>query len=155
MQEGRDQGASNVSADTAEAGPRPNYMILPPVEYDHYYEGDLTIRVVPTLEELLARCNITNPITLACAMVYEKNCVIYLLPDETMRKRGWTTGLLLRHEIGHWNGWPGDHPGERPLPWPSPIGSIHMSGEDIERSVQDRLDAFGTRVPNVHPTGLA
>ena len=30
-----------------------------------------------------------------------------------------TTTVPMRHEIGHCNGWPGDHPGERPLPWPS------------------------------------
>src|SRR5262249_41795159 len=42
-------------------------MILPPTEYDRYYEGDLTIRMVNTLEELRAACNITSPFTLACA----------------------------------------------------------------------------------------
>ena len=54
---------------------------------------------------------------LACSFRYAKNCVIYLVEDNVMRKRGWTTGLLLRHETGHCNGWPGNHPGERALPW--------------------------------------
>src|SRR5215510_2543726 len=31
-----------------------------------------------------------------------------------MKARGWTTALLLRHETGHCNGWPSDHPGQRP-----------------------------------------
>jgi hypothetical protein len=96
--------------------PKPKYMILPPVEYDRYYEGNLTIRMVNTLEELRERCNAINPLMLACSFRYEKNCVIYLVEDSIMRKRGWTTGLLLRHEIGHCNGWPSDHPGERPVP---------------------------------------
>ena len=38
---------------------------------------------------------------LACSFRYAKNCVIYLVEDNVMRKRGWTTGLLLRHETGH------------------------------------------------------
>src|SRR5262245_57117399 len=99
--------------------PKPKYMILPPVQYDKYYEGDLTIRIVQTLDELLAACRGTNRMWLACSMVYEKNCIIYMLPDETTRKHGWTTGLLLRHEMGHCNGWRGDHPGERAISWPS------------------------------------
>jgi hypothetical protein len=32
-----------------------------------------------------------------------------------MKARGWTTALLLRHETGHCNGWPSDHPGQRSL----------------------------------------
>jgi len=95
------------------------YMILPPVEYDKHYDGDLTIKMVPSLEALYAACNIYNqPLMLACSWHNAKSCVIYLLDDEMMRKRGWNTGILLRHEIGHCNGWPGDHPGLRPLPSP-------------------------------------
>ena len=42
-----------------------------------------------------------------------------MVDDDVMRKWGWTTGMLLRHEIGHCNGWPGDHPDQRGLPWPT------------------------------------
>ena len=90
------------------------YMILPPVEYDHFYEGDLTIKMVSTIEELHALCKIDG--ALACAFRNEKSCVIVMVHDEVMRRRNWTTGLLLRHEIGHCNGWPGDHSGQRRLP---------------------------------------
>jgi|SRR5215467_5599230 len=95
--------------------------ILPPPEYDHYYEGDLTIEVKDTLEELYNACNNNNPILLGCSYRYAKNCVIYLASDKLMRKRGWNSGLLLRHEMGHCNGWPGDHPAERSVSWPSPM----------------------------------
>ena len=44
------------------------------------------------------------------------SCRIILIDDAVMKARGWTTELLLRHEIGHCNGWPGNHPGERELP---------------------------------------
>src|SRR5262245_61016927 len=76
--------------------------ILPPVEYDHQYEGDLTIKMVPTLADLYRACSVyNNPVLLACS---------YRYASDVMRERGWNTGLLLRHEIGHCNGWPGDHP---------------------------------------------
>jgi hypothetical protein len=95
------------------------HYILPPVEFDHYYEGDLTIKVVPDLISLRAACSNEKENILACAWHNSKSCVIYMVEDRVMRERGWTTGLLLRHEIGHCNGWPGDHPGQRGLTAPS------------------------------------
>jgi hypothetical protein len=99
---------------------RPQYMVLPPVEYDRPYDGDLTIKMVPTVEQLHAECNSLNPNphTLACAYRRVNSCVIYMVEDAVMRQRGWNTGILLRHEIGHCNGWAADHPGQRALPWP-------------------------------------
>jgi len=94
------------------------FPILPPPEYDRPYDGDLTIRVVPTFEALRVACNVYNPAMLACARHNAKSCIVYLVEDELMRERGWNTGLLLRHEIGHCNGWPSDHPDERKLPTP-------------------------------------
>jgi hypothetical protein len=40
-------------------------------------------------------------------------CHVIMLPDDVIRATGWTTGLLLRHELAHCNGWPGDHPNIR------------------------------------------
>lgn len=96
-------------------------MILPPEQYDHFYDGDLTIKIVPDLVSLNAACSIDpdkQPNVLACAWHNAKSCVIYMVDDRVMREKGWNTGILLRHEIGHCNGWPGDHPGRRALPWP-------------------------------------
>jgi hypothetical protein len=93
------------------------HKILPPPEYDHIYEGDLTIVMVKTVEELLILCNVERPNTLACSIrAYDgKSCVIIMVEDEVMRKRNWTTGLLLRHEMGHCNGWTQAHEGQRPV----------------------------------------
>ena len=44
-----------------------------------------------------------------------KSCVIIMVEDEVMRRRGWTSGLLLRHEMGHCNGWTQAHEGQRPV----------------------------------------
>src|SRR6516164_10483837 len=91
------------------------HMILPPEQYDHDYEGDLTIKIVDTLEELHALCKLDGPQLLACSTHNSRSCLIVMVKDEVMRQHGWTTGLLFRHERGHCNGWGGDHAGERPL----------------------------------------
>jgi hypothetical protein len=100
--------------------PTPTYKIFPPAEFDHFYEGDLTIKIVNTLEELHAVCQIENPKLLACSQRNQDSCVIVLVKDEIMRQRQWTTGMLLRHEIGHCNGWGADHAGERSISFPTP-----------------------------------
>ena len=91
--------------------------ILPPPEFDYVYEGDLTIVMVKTVEELLILCNVQSPNTLACSIrAYDgKSCVIIMVDDDLMRRRGWTSGLLLRHEMGHCNGWTQAHEGQRPV----------------------------------------
>jgi hypothetical protein len=92
--------------------------ILPPVQYDRPYEGDLTIEIVATAEELRMRCKIYDLRVLGCAFPKEKSCTIILVEDNLMRKRGWHMGILLRHEIGHCNGWSNDHLGARDVMWP-------------------------------------
>jgi hypothetical protein len=99
--------------------PTPAHRIFPPAQYDHYYEGDLTIKIVNSLEELHEVCQLDNPQLLACSTRNEWSCIIVLVKDEVMRKRSWTTGMLLRHEIGHCNGWGADHAGERSISWPT------------------------------------
>jgi hypothetical protein len=87
---------------------------LPPVEYDYPYKGKLTIeRVTP--EQLRARCTAATVISLGCAFPSAYSCLILLVDDASIRARGWTRELMLRHEIAHCNGWPDDHPGMRPL----------------------------------------
>jgi hypothetical protein len=95
------------------------HMILPPEQYDHDYDGDLTIKIVDTIEELRALCKLDAPQLVACSTHNSQSCLIVMVKDELMRQRGWTTGLLLRHERGHCNGWGADHAGERSLTMPT------------------------------------
>ena len=44
------------------------HKILPPPGYDYVYEGDLTIVMVKTVEELLILCNVESSNTLACSI---------------------------------------------------------------------------------------
>src|SRR6516165_10276486 len=50
-------------------------MTEPPRPGDHYYEGDLTIGVVQTVDELLERCKMTDRTILACAMAPTGDCL--------------------------------------------------------------------------------
>jgi hypothetical protein len=93
------------------------HRIFPPAEYDHYYEGDLTIKIVDSLEELREVCQLEGSQLLACSTRNHSSCIIVMVKDEIMRQRSWTTGMLLRHEMGHCNGWGADHTGERSISW--------------------------------------
>lgn len=91
------------------------YCILPPVEYDKPYKGKLTVETVPDQETLARFCGAAYVPgkTLGCASHDATSCRVLLVPDEIIKARGWTRALMLRHELGHCNGWPGDHPGQR------------------------------------------
>ena len=120
------------------------FLILPPVEYDHEY-GDLTIQLVNTLEELYAICGTKTPFMLACSYINQKSCLVIMVNDSIMRRNGWTTGLLLRHEQGHCNGWPGDHTGQRPLTkdthWVPAAERAKVPRDRLERADQVRAGA--------------
>jgi hypothetical protein len=124
-------------------------MILPPVEYDHHYEGDLTIQIIDTFEELYALCGQRNSAMLACAYpAYDDNlrsCRIIMVNDKLMRQRGWTTGLLFRHEQGHCNGWPGYHPGQRSIAvgshWVAEAQRIKVPFDRIQQAEQAKAGA--------------
>ena len=114
--------------------PNPGTNIFPPPEYDHEYEGDLTIKIVSTVEQLKILCRVDNPKLLACSFHNNKSCLVIMVDDSVMRHRGWSTGMLLRHERGHCNGWPGDHPGIVPVPkgtplWVNAVGRVKIPEE--------------------------
>jgi hypothetical protein len=82
----------------------------------HCEVGRLEEAIV-TREELRFHCpNTLNPIGCAKIGYGGALCWIFLAPDEDIGAHGLTTELVLRHEIGHCNGWRHDHPGARALP---------------------------------------
>src|SRR5262245_10713988 len=96
-----------------------NSAALPPVEYDQPCKGRLGVITVGP--EFMNRiCPRTSfPVTLGCAFVGKDECWIVLAEDATIESYGWTTEIVKRHEIGHCNGWPGDHRGARLAPQPN------------------------------------
>lgn len=110
------------------APPPKGHHILPPLEYDYPYQGKLTIERVQTIEELQRACNVTKW-ALGCSRRYATSCWIALVADNVIREWGWTPELMMRHEMGHCNGWGGDHAGQRPY-W-EPAGAP-PTGEAIK-----------------------
>src|SRR5262245_48522178 len=86
--------------------PRPS---LPPAQFAKPYDGALTITIVSSTDEVGQFCDIGKTFLLGCARRNAFSCAIMLVKDELARAYGWNTGLMLRHEIAHCNGWPGNH----------------------------------------------
>jgi hypothetical protein len=105
--------------------------VLPPLEFDHPYEGATKVWRSASQDEIKAKCPPSVfPYHLGCGGKSASGaCHILMADDETIRKYGWTPEIVLRHEIGHCNGWPVHHPGARsatsapksPAPSPEPL----------------------------------
>lgn len=89
------------------------YVPLPPKEYDHPFKGKLNVVKLQPMD-VHVRCTGTRQMLYgsyveACAEPFGDYCTIVLpivgKPEYLIRLR--------RHEVGHCNGWPRDHPGKR------------------------------------------
>jgi hypothetical protein len=87
-------------------------LVLPPVEFDHPYEGNL-IEVRADKDEIASSCPEIS--RLGCAWrINSQWCRIVIANDDIIEAAGLTFEIVRRHEIGHCNGWPGDHQGIPP-----------------------------------------
>ena len=86
--------------------------LLPPEEFDHEYDGELTIKYM-TPDDIHRLCNPALNVkngqqALACTRAFlslPKSCIIYMMTAQELEKRGWSYDIVLRHETGHCNGW--------------------------------------------------
>jgi len=98
---------------------RGNVKFLPPAEYDHKYEGRL--QVIRGSASLIAHlCPAPSPgyrmTCCAIRMAEGRECLVVLADDDLLLRVGvYDSKIVLRHEIGHCNGWPSHHPDGRPL----------------------------------------
>jgi hypothetical protein len=91
--------------------------LLPPEEFDRPYNGEVVIKEGTDqnhLRELCKGVTFLGP-ALACASVpFGLNvCYIVKAPDAEIRSFGYDPEIVMRHEIGHCNGWPPTQPGMR------------------------------------------
>jgi hypothetical protein len=97
-------------------------LTLPPPEYDHPYSGKLEIHFLPEKEFVTACPSPPGLFRTACTQRYADRCIIRLRPDVDIDKYPFLADVIVvRHEIGHCNGWPPNHPGIRaaePATWP-------------------------------------
>ncbi len=90
---------------------------MPPLEYDHPYDGELVTVTAESTDEVRVLCP-TVPFKtgepLACSRRASHNrCVVVMAREDIIVAHGWTLDIIRRHEIGHCNGWIG-HAGARP-----------------------------------------
>ena len=85
---------------------------LPPPEYDRPYTGRLTITRARDKVHLAQLCKLKTP-NIACAWPKADSCEIIMVPDEMIVADGFMPELVFRHERGHCESWPKDHPGQR------------------------------------------
>jgi hypothetical protein len=85
--------------------------MMPPLQFDHVYQGKLTVKRVDPDQMRLA-CPKPKPgnTMLGCAHVGQGACEIIILDDASLADLGFNSDIILRHESGHCNGWPADHP---------------------------------------------
>jgi hypothetical protein len=81
------------------------HSYLPPPQYDKPYGGKLTKRMEP-LADIAKLCGSGK---WACARVGGNACEI-IIPELGGAITLALQNVVVRHEIGHCNGWPGDHP---------------------------------------------
>jgi hypothetical protein len=95
--------------------------VLPPTQYDRLFQGTVTVQRGDQAFMEMYCPKSTLPLTLGCARrglnadgTYSNlSCRIIIADDDPLEAAGHDWLTVLRHEIGHCNGWPGDHKGAR------------------------------------------
>jgi hypothetical protein len=115
-------GLAILMASTAAfAQPYPLPKSIPPEQFDRFFEGKIILIKVDAQEKLREHCSSIFSLDLIacakrCANCATPTCTIAILEDAPLRAAGLTTQTVMRHEIGHCNGWGSDHQGAREIP---------------------------------------
>jgi hypothetical protein len=85
----------------------------------------------------------------ACARETSWGCRVVIAPEPDAKRVGLTRDILLRHEIAHCNGWPGDHRGTLPI--------VDLAPMDIPEDASDKtpLQPSAPQQPVSPPCGIA
>ena len=83
---------------------------LPPLEFDHPYVGALAVTRPRSPAELLVVCGGAGH-GVGCAFPSPDSSHVVILADEGLAAAGLDPRIVMRHEIGHCNGWGADHAG--------------------------------------------
>lgn len=100
------------------ATPASAQNVIPPPEYDHAFTGKLILHKNKSPSEIKALCKgVVFPVyALGCSLRFTSEfCIIMIATEDAIRAAGATPEVVLRHEHGHCNGWPKNHPNARPL----------------------------------------
>ncbi|TAX57108.1 hypothetical protein ELI01_18685 [Rhizobium leguminosarum] len=88
----------------------------PPARFDHAYSGKLSLTKLPqaklqkACQQLFAKYGLKDTTSFqqhGCAKAFPDSCIVITIDKTYM---GATPAAVLRHEVGHCNGWAADHP---------------------------------------------
>jgi hypothetical protein len=90
--------------------------IYPPERYDHAYPGRLDVEYLDA-EQIKQHCPANSyGQRLGCTTIATPSyCKVFIGSADEIAALGYTMETVLRHEIGHCNGWGADHPGMHAL----------------------------------------
>jgi len=90
-------------------------VVLPPAIYDYPFQGPVLHHIVDDTDELLKWCppGKNVDVSLACAYLLKFGCFVVRRSDDFIWNYGLAPELVIRHEIGHCNGWAPNHPDAR------------------------------------------
>ena len=89
------------------------FNYIPPPEFDKPYTGKLIIRRFETEEEIERMCKGSSKYACAPHSIDLKTCYLFILNDSGLRRNHIPWAFVLRHELGHCNGWSKDHENKR------------------------------------------
>jgi len=87
---------------------------LPPKEFDHEYNGTLTLfkeldqKDMPCRHERKRELDELGTRPYACVHANHfgpNTCAIWIMKRDEIEYDGWSYDIIMRHEIGHCNGW--------------------------------------------------
>ena len=90
--------------------------LLPPEEFDHPFNGQVSVWIVTQDHIRRHHCptsKFSMGVALACAQKIVGTCYIFKVTDDELKQLGFDPDVVMRHEIGHCNGWGSDHRGAR------------------------------------------
>jgi hypothetical protein len=101
---------------------------VPPLQYDYRFQGHMTLTRgnADVMRDVCPTSSFYPVVPLACNHAYRLRnmCHVYIADDEILKAEKMPYDAVYRHEIGHCNGWPGDHLGWRQ--WPAPAGKAPL-----------------------------
>jgi hypothetical protein len=128
----------------------PFLYIVPPLEYDYPYTGELTIVIAKDTKEVQTLCNLPTP-RVACSYVSLRWCRIIKISDDALRAMGWNPLHIMRHEHAHCHkpdGWSNNHEGIRGISADDDARWLRKYDvRDLYRTIQPKVETtpFGNR----------
>jgi len=86
-------------------------QILPPKQFDRDYDGELELHHM-SAQDVIRICGpaVKTPgrQAIACARAFlgvPNRCIVFIMTESELARRGWSYDIILRHELGHCHGW--------------------------------------------------